>query len=328
MKALTTAYFKILFVFVLVGFTSRSFGQCTIDVPSTQGYTVHITLTPTGIVVPATCQYGYNFDVLIRYNVTFTGTNLPGSLYTLQGNISCSSYKNIFFDLPNEGGSGTAQTSGNVWRSQHDCQTASVESLGCNEFTIEIQGPGIKTKKISCTAPLPVELLYFDGIVKNNEVEFNWATASEENNDFFTIESSLDGTNWDTVATVPGAGTTTNISNYSKTVEMPEAKMVFYRLKQTDFDGKFTFSKVVAVQNTLKVSKLKLAPNPANTEVTISTEKALGSLMILNSLGQDVSASVTINSESESEAKLDITQLPNGLYTIITAQGTTKLQKN
>ncbi|MCP4458054.1 MAG: hypothetical protein GY816_08535 [Cytophagales bacterium] len=84
---------------------------------------------------------------------------------------------------------------------------------------------------------MPVELIFFDARIEEDFVELNWATAMEDNNDFFTIEKSLDGSTFTLLAQVDGAGTFTSALNYFLTDTSPYNGLSYYRLSQTDFDG-------------------------------------------------------------------------------------------
>jgi hypothetical protein len=85
---------------------------------------------------------------------------------------------------------------------------------------------------------LPIELVSFEAKPTiYNTVDLTWVTASELNNDFFTIERSIDGLNWEIVDTLSGAGTTNQENNYKLTDKRPHFGLSYYRLKQTDFDG-------------------------------------------------------------------------------------------
>jgi hypothetical protein len=87
-----------------------------------------------------------------------------------------------------------------------------------------------------CT--LPIELVSFEvKLTIYNTVDLSWVTASELNNDFFTIERSIDGLNWEIVDTLSGARTTNQENNYKLTDKRPHFGLLYYRLKQTDFDG-------------------------------------------------------------------------------------------
>jgi len=90
-------------------------------------------------------------------------------------------------------------------------------------------------------APLPVELLSFNSKAEPENIEFNWVTATEINNEFFTLERSSDLYAWEIVGHVQGAGTTSEIQQYSFRDHSPREGISYYRLKQTDFDGQFEY---------------------------------------------------------------------------------------
>jgi hypothetical protein len=95
--------------------------------------------------------------------------------------------------------------------------------------------------------PLPIELMSFNAVCDGEKVNLNWATASETNNDFFTVERSKDASLWEDALTVAGAGTS-NVNNYyAATDNQPIPGNSYYRLKQTDYDGTFTYSDIVPV---------------------------------------------------------------------------------
>jgi len=94
---------------------------------------------------------------------------------------------------------------------------------------------------------LPIELLSFDASPKNYKVETSWITASETNNDFFTVERSADASLFTPVGTIAGAGSSHHTRSYDFTDERPLPGISYYRLKQTDFDGASTYSDVKAV---------------------------------------------------------------------------------
>ncbi len=85
--------------------------------------------------------------------------------------------------------------------------------------------------------PLPVELLSFNAICLKNNRQLNWSTASELNNDFFKVERSSNGTDFDLFKKVAGNGTTNSISNYTITDDLSMGEGMFYRLSQVDFNG-------------------------------------------------------------------------------------------
>jgi hypothetical protein len=104
---------------------------------------------------------------------------------------------------------------------------------------------------------LPIELISFTG---ESYVDYNlikWVTASEINNDYFTIERSLDGINFIILNNVDGAGTSTSIRNYSLSDYQPN-DITYYRLRQTDFNGDNKTSEIIAVTRMSNDKDLKV----------------------------------------------------------------------
>jgi hypothetical protein len=94
--------------------------------------------------------------------------------------------------------------------------------------------------------PMPVELLSFNAKEKDNDVILNWSTASEVNNDFFTVENSENGIDFNAIGAVEGAGNSNSVLDYNFVDENPY-ELTYYRLKQTDYNGGFTYSQIVKV---------------------------------------------------------------------------------
>ena len=127
-------------------------------------------------------------------------------------------------------------------------QGASVPFNGAN-FIISYQG-GTDNNDVTLTfdAPLPVELLDFNARALDNEVKLDWATTTEINNNFFTIERSNDGRSFQKIASISGNGNSSNFNKYSYLDTAPLNGMNYYRLKQTDFDGKFSYSDIRTIE--------------------------------------------------------------------------------
>jgi len=97
------------------------------------------------------------------------------------------------------------------------------------------------------TTEFPIELLSFTAKNTENGVEINWSTASEWDNDYFEIERSFDAEHFESIARVAGAGYSNEILNYSVTDYDKLEGTVYYRLKQTDYNGAFTNSYILPV---------------------------------------------------------------------------------
>lgn len=178
--------------------------------------------------------------------------------------------------------------------------------------------------------PLPVELLSFDAeLMDNQHVKLNWQTASEINNDFFTIERSSNGNNWQEVNKIKGAGNSSSRLRYSEIDYNPYNGLSFYRLKQTDFDGQFEYSKIISthIKNNEK-SQVKIYPNPSNNQIIIEgSPSELEEIEIYNSLGQNMTLLTNPISTSGSQSVIDMSNLNTGFYYLKTKTTTNKLYK-
>ena len=126
--------------------------------------------------------------------------------------------------------------------------------------------------KISVKSGLPIELKSFDGFADFNENVIEWETYTEINNDFFTIERSNNGIDFEPIAYIDGAGNSATTLSYEFVDENPNAGINYYRLKQTDFDGQFEIFYIIAIENESVpawTKDINLYPMPANDHINI-----------------------------------------------------------
>ncbi len=178
-------------------------------------------------------------------------------------------------------------------------------------------------------ATLPIELIDFNAEINNNSVELNWATATELNNDYFIIERATDisteNSNWNQIDQTSGAGTTNTISEYiliDNDIDANE-ETYYYRLKQVDYDGKFTYSDIVAVS--IKISKeISVYPNPSIGIFKVSglSDNTYNSVEVYNSVGQMI-----MKTEGTQELVIDITDQASGFYFIKSGTSTIRVIK-
>jgi hypothetical protein len=109
--------------------------------------------------------------------------------------------------------------------------------------------------------PLPVELLTFTANPNENSIILRWSTASELNNDYFTLEKSHNGRDFDLLGKVVGNGTKSTQTDYAYTDNNPYLGLSYYRLSQTDFDGTSEIFPAISVLFT-PTSNLRVYPNP------------------------------------------------------------------
>lgn len=280
--------------------------MCSVN--STNGYTVFLNVRPVAIV-PATdnCPGGYNYVVRMAYDIAFIGPNAPGSMYTLQGYISCGS-SSIYFDLPNNGGSGTVLTS-NAWTTRTDCTTASPTALSCNTVNIRISGPSLTDRTIPCTiSVLPIELVSFTASPGTNAVDLEWSTASETDNDHFTVERSTDGTTFQDLLHVAAVGHSSSLQRYNVSDTGPIVGTTYYRLRQTDLDGSSTTSRVVAVMLEAP-DTFTIYPNPVTHDQVHLSVDASGCMVQL------FSGSGRVVHQAELQGRsIQLPPLPSGVY--------------
>lgn len=139
---------------------------------------------------------------------------------------------------------------------------------------------------------LPVDVSSFHATpLPENAVKLDWITESERNNDFFTIEHSADGGDWDKIGEVKGAGNSNTQLLYEWTDYSPTNGMSYYRLQQTDYDGASTYQDPVAVfREEITNGKLDVSPNPANDYFVIrASEDDASELTFTDLLGRNIS---------------------------------------
>lgn len=108
-----------------------------------------------------------------------------------------------------------------------------------------IAGPGV----ICQNCALPIELLSFNADLGDGLVYLTWETASETENDYFWVQRSTDGFTWENILWHDGAGNSSSLISYMMEDRQPLLGLSYYRLKQTDMNGAFSFSDVKVVSN-------------------------------------------------------------------------------
>ncbi|MGK0175308.1 MAG: hypothetical protein ACI9AT_001695 [Ulvibacter sp.] len=137
-------------------------------------------------------------------------------------------------------------------------------------------------------APLPVELINFNGILeKDNSIKLNWSTASETNNSGFEIEQSVNGFDLNKISFVRGQGASSEIKNYEYTDKSAKPGTNYYRLKQIDFDGHFEYSQVVQVFVESKETGFRISPNPVQNDIHLFFNKPISDNLTINLFGLD-----------------------------------------
>jgi hypothetical protein len=182
-------------------------------------------------------------------------------------------------------------------------------SISANPFVCP-EGTGTAcSARFGSSITLPVKLIYFKISQNIQTVLLSWQTASEQNNHYFTIERSYNGTDFEAVATIPGPGNSSQILNYSYSDVCNRSGLVYYRLKQTDYDEKFSYSKTIS---TIIKANPKIVILNDKLQFDSGNMSGAVQLSICNMLGQSVWQSafmVTDNSRQSIPVNL-----PTGVY--------------
>jgi len=176
--------------------------------------------------------------------------------------------------------------------------------------------------KNNVNSPLPVDLLSFSARCDGQRVDLNWTTASETNNDFFTVEKSSDAGSWEFVGNVKGNGNSNTRIDYSFSDNKPFSETSYYRLKQTDFDGRSeTFSPVAVIcGGYFDGQGVSYYPNPFTSEIQadlsmVDFENAV--IRVYDMLGNMVFEKKLTAADAENQSiKLNLEDLKVGIYTV------------
>jgi hypothetical protein len=177
--------------------------------------------------------------------------------------------------------------------------------------------------------PLPVELIEFTGEMIAGKAKLSWMTASETGNDFFEVQSSVDGEQFRVIGIVDGSGDSDEVLTYGFTHDVPVVGSNYYRLRQVDFDGEFEYSEIIRLENTTEQSniRLEITPNPTtytnigllidpmdvDQRVRITLVDSFGRVLL------EVSHDEEINFEDLIQLKTPV--LSSGLYFVVVEQG-------
>lgn len=177
---------------------------------------------------------------------------------------------------------------------------------------------------------LPVSFISFNAKAENCRALLKWQTGTEVNNSHFIIERSTNGVTFTAIGSVSAAGNSTTIQTYQFTDEAPVSGINYYRITQVDFDGKYTSTetKSIRIQCNGNTAAVKVYPNPAASQVSIQSSKAIAQLNIVAANGR--TAMKYIPSQNQNGIiTLPLHRIPNGVYLlqIINKDGTVEAIK-
>jgi hypothetical protein len=183
--------------------------------------------------------------------------------------------------------------------------------------------------RILSTIALPVELVSINSEVSNKSISISWITASEINNDFFEVEHSSNGIDFKFIGYVDGNGNSNKTINYNFLHDNPDLGINYYRVKQQDYNGDYSYSPLtkVSYNNTLDKG-FKVYPNPLQAGDIINVENIFSDdsdkqIYIYNSASRLVYNN-ELSNDKMNQIKLPSDILPKGIYFLVLTNGAEK----
>ena len=211
----------------------------------------------TGIFVD---KFGYSVSLDSSGSTVAIGAYMSGG--TSEGRVSiyennAGTWDQVQSDIVGSGGSFGAHISLNA--------AGDTVAVGMSGLTAGGNSRAGRVQIYTPTDPTPIRLIDFTAARIDQNVLITWKTASEINNDYFTLEHSSNGTDFSTIAFISGAGNSNSLRSYSYTDNAPGEGMNFYRLKQTDFDRNYKYSQVISVRLSEKEFEIRKIDHTANS---------------------------------------------------------------
>ena len=249
---------------------------------------------------------------------------IAASGYTAKPDLSTVTF--TYIDVEHMGGSNTILESNLKAQRWNDASSVwgDFGPVGVNDAvanTVIVNSvPGVDLYKwwtlVDQSSPLPIELLSSTANCENDKVVIEWSTASEINNDYFSIERSRNAMDWEVIEIVTGAGNSLQEQRYSITDEEYLNEIGYYRIKQTDFNGKEGYLSEFAVeckqQNEFSIS---VYPNPSSGVFTLEASFDKNEpyfLQIIDVYGKKAKEFFV----ESNRQKIDLSSQPKGIYLI------------
>ncbi len=204
-----------------------------------------------------------------------------------------------------------------------------------SDFTVSrtgMSGYSFFAMAFPSAAPLPIELVSFAANCEdNNTVAVNWTTASEHNSDYYTVEKSRDGSTWNVLKTIPAAGNSTQLINYTVADASDISGTIYYRLTQVDVDGALKVYDIVSTNCFAEKELTLLAyPNPSNGQFSLKIENAKGGkydLAITDMQGKTIDQQSIDLESGTTVVKLNPANVQPGVYLLQFIQNGNVLQQ-
>ncbi|MFK8045069.1 MAG: T9SS type A sorting domain-containing protein [Crocinitomicaceae bacterium] len=234
-----------------------------------------------------------NVDVTLSFDVNSCGVTLLGDLLV-------------------------ARWDGATWQDHGNGGTTGTVSAGTVVSSVPVSTFSPFTLASSTiNNPLPIDLISFDAKNQGDAALLTWITASEINNDFFELEKSIDGIAWSVINKQNGTGNSSTLLTYNYVDNELINGIQYYRLKQTDFDGQYTYSHIEYINYENNISLGLVYPNPNNglfdIEIHSSVDTEITS-SLYNNIGELVYSSSSELEKGRNTLNFNLKNYSSGLY--------------
>ena len=195
-----------------------------------------------------------------------------------------------------------------------------------------IEKAGVNTLNLKAFSPaeiLPIIISKWMVTSLSESVLLEWTTSSEENNSYFIVERSINGRDWERIGKVLGSGTTSIVHSYSLEDTHPVAGISYYRLKQTDFNGEYSYSSVKCVNRPKETEDYMTVYTNANTNTFVAEGESIAACQIEvhDILGHKIT-NISFNTINPSKVAISVENLPVGTYIVTCCNKSKTVVKN
>ncbi|MDQ6477395.1 T9SS type A sorting domain-containing protein [Dyadobacter sp. LHD-138] len=266
-----------------------------------------------GVIAKTRSESGYNE---LPWMVAISGWDGDGRIYALE-----NAQRSIILTTPNVWEGGKLNDIDNSGRNadkvhfnvagQNAAAQKWFDAIVSTSTNFLANSKPLLAKTPDLPSPLPVTLVKFKAkTLENQRNLLEWSTTAETNNDYFEVQRSNDAQAFETIGVREGMGDTKTLVDYEYTDEKPFKDIVYYRLKQVDFDGTFAYSRIIAVIKKEEQHADYIFPNPTGSTVEVAAE------------GSDVTEVTIIDSRGrivlieKSPSQIDVSSLSKGDYIV------------
>lgn len=270
---------------------------------------------PVGPVSNDCSNYNYSLSNVLDngyWNINASSNPTSGTFDAVLGNLNYTPTGNFATVLQ----STVSPPSAFTWTLSGTCDPGSTPA---NTIRTGMNGFGVFGTGLGTPISLPVELISFTGENAGEKNILHWTTASELNNQYFQLEHSADGSTFTSFERISGAGNSTSLLNYEAPDMHPPGKVSYYRLKQVDYDGQFTYSSVIAIHKKSGLHPISCFPNPVSEALNILFDNSSNnyvSIIIYDISGREIIREEKVVSEGSNILTLETNALSSGSYSV------------